>query len=563
MMFVRGRFRNRQGMCLLALLTLVGSLAGCAPTIPDAQGAAAIQSGQGTDVEAKVDTHSNISVLDAMEMAPTLSFSGQETVTTDKQPVRYNIIIDGSASMKGFVAKGCTEYAAMLDSLNAVCFGEEVSYYKFGGKVTANEKKSFMNNAALSGFYTGTSTNIANVFKWIKKNEKVPKGKQKSPVVNILISEMACTDAFQYVDIAETLLSQYIEPRGKSVCLIGLQVKFSGTIYDIPVKGKLVNYRLNKASFRRPVYMLLFGDKDGVAQLCSEIAKSVGEKEISEPQFFALETLVQHIVSPKATLQWSDDMQFYTKEEDPEYVFGTAGIQKEQSWIKGIQSYRAYVGLNIKDEITGESLVKQPINDAGGTISFRIPYSYTTDEQPGSVATMQWLPWETGDITVAAQQLTAGGDAEPATMLTLGQVRLEKNGSDVYAVIPYTINYAAMTLDQPVLFDISAKVTPRFVALPKLTDETQWLADWTMDLNILETQSAREFNQQAKTPYIKDMFLDRIWGKFSQEQQTVVTQYAKPMDCGRVTFTFALRDKGKEPWSISEEEIRTYKGESE
>ncbi len=537
------------------VLVLLFCLSGCMPSIPNVS-EATLSPGQSRNL----DPTSGLLLFDAASLAkeyPAPVTLGGDSATKPGKPA-YNIVVDGSVSMAGYVAKGCNDYLQILDILKSVTFGEPTQYYKFGGSVTAQEQKAFLSSAGLASFYKATSTDISGVFDWITANVLSTQG--AAPVVNVLISDLACTDPSQYDEIAAHLMSEYIEPDGKGMALLGVQANYNAKkIYDIPAKGtsKLRSFTVKNGPVKHPVFLLLFGDASGVAALQAAILNKAKEELADQPKVFSLQAVRETAVQSASSLEWDSGMAFYTDEEDPQFVYSDAGSGVATQWLASCKTFRAFSGIALKDG-SGNPIVKEPLGNTGGVLRISIPAAYAGASAEGTTSTAKWQGWELSDVRLTARQTVCGQTAAEASFLTLGVSKLALKGGTAWLEVPFTVDVAAMQPDVPVVFDVALNAVPRFNATDKSTGSVKWLADWTMDLDVLEGQADKNFSQYDKAPYLKNLFIDCIWDKFALTQQDALRQFAARSVGNRVTFALVLRDKGDKPWSVPAEKLSQY-----
>lgn len=483
--------------------------------------------------------------------------------------ITYNVVIDSSVSMDGYVTSSCTDFCNLLDALGQACFQKNVTYQKFGTNLVPYQSgDEFFDQAKMpadkmpSGakrFYTATGTDILQALQKIDQEDSAQGGRN----VYLLISDFILSGSSDALSISEDLYDNYVKKDGKDLCLLGWNVDFNGPLFDIPINNTPNNDRYApKIKGKRPLFFLLFGDSQGVRELRESLENGIRTHAPSlQTQIFSMGGISEQVSEPSSSVEWDPVMSKYMKIEDPKYtITDYKGDAAFATFIQNSSVYRAYCGVSIQNAVN-DNMGTASIN-TGGVLKFSIPFSYSEADEAW-YSSVRWNPWTESDLNFHVYELLPG----ETTAVDSTRLRLEMDKKKVtvangaYQVeVPFTVDCSetAMPVDQPVYFSVTLNATPRFSDVDQ-TGNLQWLNDWTMDSNVIKA-GPDILKQVNKTPYIAEIFINNIWNKYVQEQQVTTQALVTPVDCGRVTFGLVLRDKGDPP-GITQDELEQYRPE--
>jgi hypothetical protein len=237
----------RQLFFLAAGLMLWGGLTSCKPVTGGAIGVVEGQKGDG-----KIG-------LPCKLPASTPVADGRQQIS---------LIVDGSASMLGFVKTTGSRYLQIIKLLDSLSLsnagGVEYARLDDGGKVIS---RSEFQQAQGVGFYTGKTNRTADMLNGTT-------AKDKSEKLLAIITDLQQDDG----DIKLTskkILDNYLKKPGYAVAVWGFKSEFNDYIYPLHNIPKF-SYASNDIAAGRPFYLLLVGRHESIISFAKELRSQAG-----------------------------------------------------------------------------------------------------------------------------------------------------------------------------------------------------------------------------------------------------------------------------------------------
>lgn len=175
---------------------------------------------------------------------------------TKAEEAKFDIYIDGTASMSGYVNfPNETVYAESVKGIERVITGtwkkDSIKYIKFGDAFTPLDRNGFL-KFNQPDFYNQADTSLQNVV-----------NKFADDSVSILITDLFQTN--QDIDSLLIAIKSKCFSKDKALAIIGMRSQFNGTIYDVGKNLDSFSYAsgTGKESYR-PFYFLVVGNEPDV-----------------------------------------------------------------------------------------------------------------------------------------------------------------------------------------------------------------------------------------------------------------------------------------------------------
>jgi hypothetical protein len=160
-----------------------------------------------------------------------------------------SFVVDGSASMAGFVKNSNSRYnkvIELLDNLTLVNPGQ-VEYLRVDENVKKMSRAEFQ-QAKASGFYTGKTNKIADVLE-----STAPKSEKLVMIVTDLQQDDGDTK-----QATKKLIDNYLQTPGYGVAVWGFKSEFDGLVYP-PNSSSPYPYQTANLGIGHPFYLLIVG----------------------------------------------------------------------------------------------------------------------------------------------------------------------------------------------------------------------------------------------------------------------------------------------------------------
>jgi hypothetical protein len=199
-----------------------------------------------------------------------LAAAKSENSPGSKYPVRF--VIDGSASMAGFVKNGNGRYNKLIELLDNITLNANPEYLRVDEKVTKLDRAGFQ-QAKGAAFYGGKTNKIADALE---------SGTPKTNGLTLIVTDLQQDDG-DTKQATKKLVDNYLQQPGYGVAILGFRGEFDGLVY--PPSGAAYAYRAKDLSKGHPFYLLLVGPmaqlNDFSGQLRSQGGDLLSEHHLS------------------------------------------------------------------------------------------------------------------------------------------------------------------------------------------------------------------------------------------------------------------------------------------
>ena len=180
---------------------------------------------------------------------------------------KFYLFIDGTPSMKGFIAVNYNNYKFFLENLenivSVIYKRSDVEYYRFGKQVYKINRNEFRKSSLEMGFYNDPITYIDVVIdsaiKWSFENKHY----------------LILTDLFQQEGDIDKFISKIKELASLDIFMgiVSIDADFKGKVYDVSPSAYSFDYE-----GKRPFYLLMFSKNLSVIdKIINEISNQIKE----------------------------------------------------------------------------------------------------------------------------------------------------------------------------------------------------------------------------------------------------------------------------------------------
>jgi hypothetical protein len=220
-----------------------------------------------------------------------------KTVNAGTGKYLIDFVVDGSASMAGFVKNGSGRYnkvIELLDNFTLVNPGQ-VEYFRMDESVKKIERSNFQ-QAKTAPFYTGKTNKIADALE-----ASLPKTDKLVLIVTDLQQDDGDTK-----QATKKLVDNYLKVPGYGVAVWGFKSEFDGLVYP-PSPARPYPYQAASLAKGHPFYVLMVGRLEHINDFAKQLRAQSGsllDDSYNQLSIFSPDSLVEEVAylkgDPKA-----------------------------------------------------------------------------------------------------------------------------------------------------------------------------------------------------------------------------------------------------------------------
>jgi hypothetical protein len=247
---------SRQLLSLGALLVYGTALSSCSPVTSGAVGIT-----EGKKADGKIG-------LPCKLPAPAITDSGKQVIS---------LVVDGSASMLGYVKTPGSRYLQVVKLLDSLALSNAggVTYARLddGGKALNREE---FQKAQSPVFYTGKTNRTSDALNEqpiaTSKNDKAVKEQPEKFIA--IVTDLQQDDGDIKIT-SKRILDNYLKKDGYAVAVWGFKSEFNDYVYPLNNSAKFT-YASKDIASGRPFYLLLVGKYEAIANFAKELRAQAG-----------------------------------------------------------------------------------------------------------------------------------------------------------------------------------------------------------------------------------------------------------------------------------------------